>query len=110
MGFAAPSRPAGGEIDRRAPSLSLDGSPSPAVLVIEDDDAVAGYLSDNLAADGFRTSRARGAAEGLRALEVRRPDLLVLDLALADARASSCSIASARPTAWRRASSPLCPC
>ena len=64
----------------------MDGSPaSPAVLVTEDDDAVASYLSDNLAADGFRTSRGRGAAEGLRALEVRRSDLLVLDLALVDA-------------------------
>src|SRR5215212_3300234 len=58
---------------------------APGVLVVEDDEALAGYLDDNLSADGFRVSCARGAGEGLRALEARRPDLLVLDLMLADA-------------------------
>jgi len=64
----------------------MEKSPAaPAVLVIEDDEAVAGYLSDNLSADGFRVSCARSAGEGLRAVEVRRPDLLLLDLVLGDA-------------------------
>jgi DNA-binding response OmpR family regulator len=57
----------------------------PATLVlVEDDDALAGFLTDNLSADGFKVVRARGAGEGIRALESRRPDLLVLDLVLDD--------------------------
>lgn len=55
-----------------------------SLLLLEDDDATAGFLSDNLAADGFRVVTAAGVREGWNALEVRRPDMLLLDLALAD--------------------------
>ena len=54
------------------------------VLVVEDDDATRSFLMDNLAADGYRVAGASGVGEGLRALEVRRPALLVLDLLLGD--------------------------
>jgi DNA-binding response OmpR family regulator len=54
------------------------------VLVVEDDEATRRFLLDNLAADGFRVAAAAGAAEGLRAIEVRQPGLVVLDLALED--------------------------
>jgi DNA-binding response OmpR family regulator len=54
------------------------------VLVVEDDDATRSFLLDNLAADGFRVAGASGAAEGLRAIEVRQPTLVVLDLLLED--------------------------
>jgi DNA-binding response OmpR family regulator len=57
---------------------------APAVLVVEDDEALSAYLGDNLSADGFRVTCARSAGEGLRAVEARRPDLLVLDLMLGD--------------------------
>src|SRR3954449_6063647 len=57
-----------------------------SVLVVEDDDATRAFLADNLAADGFRVATAGGAGEGLRAIEVRRPDLVVLDLMLEGAR------------------------
>jgi len=64
----------------------MEKSPAtPAVLVVEDDEAVASYLKDNLSADGFGVSVARSAGEGMRAVEVRRPDLLVLDILLGDA-------------------------
>ena len=53
------------------------------VLVVEDDAATAGFLADNLAADGYRVFGAEGAAEAMRALEVRQPDLMLLDLGLA---------------------------
>ncbi len=53
-----------------------------SLLVIEDDEAVAAYLSENLAADGFRVTTASGAGEGLRAIEHRQPDLVLLDLML----------------------------
>jgi DNA-binding response OmpR family regulator len=52
------------------------------ILVVEDDDATASFLADNLIADGFRVARAASAGEGLRAIEVRQPRLVLLDLAL----------------------------
>ncbi len=52
------------------------------VLVIEDDERTARYLADNLAADGFRVATASGPGEGVRAIEVRSPDLVLLDLML----------------------------
>jgi DNA-binding response OmpR family regulator len=57
-----------------------------SVLVVEDDDATRAFLADNLLADGFRVSTASGAGEGLRAIEIRRPDLVLLDLMLEGAR------------------------
>lgn len=57
------------------------------VLVVEDDARTAAFLADNLRADGFRVAVAAEAGEALRAIEVRRPDLVVLDLSLE--RASS---------------------
>jgi DNA-binding response OmpR family regulator len=55
-----------------------------SVLVVEDDDTTRTFLCDQLAADGYRVAGAAGVAEALRALEVRRPDALLLDLGLAD--------------------------
>jgi DNA-binding response OmpR family regulator len=54
------------------------------VLVVEDDDVTRSFLADNLAADGFKVATASGAGEGLRAIEVRSPGLVVLDLMLED--------------------------
>lgn len=56
-----------------------------SVLVVEDDEVTRGFLVENLEADGFRVCAAAGAGEGLRALEVRKPDLVLLDLILRDA-------------------------
>jgi DNA-binding response OmpR family regulator len=55
-----------------------------SVLIVEDDERTAAFLADNLAADGFRTACAADAGEGWRALEVRRPDVMLLDLMLGD--------------------------
>jgi DNA-binding response OmpR family regulator len=54
------------------------------VLVVEDDAATAEFLVDNLRADGYRAASAGGVGEGLRAIEVRQPDLVLLDLLLGD--------------------------
>jgi len=54
------------------------------LLIVEDDEATASFLSDNLAADGFAVACATGAAEAIRAVEVRHPALILLDLALED--------------------------
>jgi DNA-binding response OmpR family regulator len=58
----------------------IDGS----LLVVEDDDATRAFLCDQLTADGYRVAGASGVAEALRALEVRRPDAVLLDLMLSD--------------------------
>ena len=52
------------------------------ILIVDDDEATRAFLAENLAADGFRAASATSAAEGLRAIEVRRPSLVVLDLGL----------------------------
>ncbi len=52
------------------------------VLIVEDDERTAAFLADNLAADGFGVAAATGAAEALRQIEVRQPDMLILDLCL----------------------------
>lgn len=52
------------------------------ILVVEDDEPTRSFLLENLAADGFRVAGAPSAAEALRAIEVRQPALVVLDLRL----------------------------
>src|SRR4051794_41355941 len=52
------------------------------VLVVEDDGATSAFLADNLGADGYRVFCASEAGEAARALEVRQPDLMLLDLGL----------------------------
>ena len=52
--------------------------------MVEDDERTQAFLCDQLAADGYRVAAAAGVGEGLRALEVRRPDAVVLDLMLED--------------------------
>ena len=54
------------------------------LLVVEDDPGTVEFLLDNLCADGYRVAAAAGVAEGLRAIEVRQPDLVLLDLLLED--------------------------
>src|SRR5687768_9602783 len=61
-----------------------EGTRRPSLLVVEDDDATARFLADNLSADGYRVATAAAAAEAVRAIQVRRPDLVILDLLLAD--------------------------
>src|SRR3954447_9375032 len=52
------------------------------VLVVEDDGATAAFLADNLEADGFEVATASAPGEALRAVELRQPDLIVLDVML----------------------------
>jgi DNA-binding response OmpR family regulator len=53
-----------------------------SVLVVEDDERTAAFLADNLRADGFHVAIASEAGEAVRAIEVRKPHLVVLDLVL----------------------------
>jgi DNA-binding response OmpR family regulator len=63
---------------------STPASENRSVLVVEDDQATRAFLIDNLIADGFRAVGAAGVGEGLRAIEVRQPSMVVLDLGLDD--------------------------
>ena len=60
------------------------GAERQSLLVVEDDEATRSFLAENLEADGFKVATATGAAEALRAIEVRSPSLVVLDLRLED--------------------------
>ena len=62
----------------------MESSTARSLLLVEDDEPTAAFLADNLAADGFDVAVASGVAEGWRALEVRRSELVLLDIALAD--------------------------
>lgn len=53
-----------------------------SLLLVEDDEATRTFLADNLAADGFQVASATAPDEAIRAIEVRQPDLVVLDLIL----------------------------
>src|SRR3954470_17725695 len=54
------------------------------LLVVEDDAPTAAFLVENLEADGFDVTGASAPGEAVRALELRRPDLVVLDVLLED--------------------------
>ena len=53
-----------------------------SLLIVEDDEPTRAFLADNLSADGFKVACAGGVGEGLRAIEVRHPSLVLLDLGL----------------------------
>src|SRR3954451_8312138 len=59
-------------------------SSAPLVLLVEDDPVLRSFLAENLAADGFDPLEAGSAADGLRALEYKRPDVALVDLGLPD--------------------------
>jgi DNA-binding response OmpR family regulator len=52
------------------------------ILIVEDDDALARLLADNLRFEGFTVERARDVPETLHHLQSFTPDLVLLDLML----------------------------
>ena len=50
------------------------------ILVVEDDDAIRGLVSDVLREDGYLVHEARNGIEALEQLRGGQPDLIVLDL------------------------------
>lgn len=54
------------------------------LLVVEDDDATRTFLADNLTADGYEVLVADCAADALRLLETKFPDVVLLDVGLPD--------------------------
>jgi DNA-binding response OmpR family regulator len=78
------------------------------ILVVDDDHATRAFLVENLTADGFRAVGASGAGEGLRAIEVRQPSLVVLDLGLPDGTGWRCWTVCGPLTDSPRASTRTC--
>jgi DNA-binding response OmpR family regulator len=56
----------------------------PRVLLVDDDPLLRAFLADHLAADGFVALLAETLAEGVRVLEHRRPDVVLVDVGLPD--------------------------
>jgi len=54
------------------------------VLIVEDDATLRGLISRNLSARGHEITEAETAADALKLLEARAPDLLLLDINLPD--------------------------
>ena len=52
------------------------------ILIIEDEDLLAGILQEKLGSLGFRVSRAKDGEEGLQAVRDCKPDLIVTDILL----------------------------
>jgi CheY-like chemotaxis protein len=50
------------------------------ILVVEDDDAIRGLVSEVLREDGYQVREATNGADALEKLRLGRPDLIVLDL------------------------------
>ena len=50
------------------------------ILVVDDDDDLAGVIADVLALQGHRVRRGNSGYEGLRLLHERIPDLVILDV------------------------------
>jgi two-component system, OmpR family, KDP operon response regulator KdpE len=59
-------------------------SAGPAVLIIEDDAEIRASLGRDLTAQGYRVDEAADGASGLRRWQLRRPDVVLLDLGLPD--------------------------
>jgi two-component system, OmpR family, KDP operon response regulator KdpE len=56
----------------------------PEVLIVEDDAEIRRFLRATLAAEGYRLQEATNGAEGIAHIDLRRPDVIVLDLGLPD--------------------------
>ena len=52
----------------------------PEILVVEDDAAIRGLVTEVLRDDGYDVSEAANGVEALRVLGSHKPDLIVLDL------------------------------
>lgn len=61
----------------------------PLILIVDDEAQILRFLGHALDAAGYDTCTASSGAEALRQVEVRRPDLMILDLGLPDADGKS---------------------
>lgn len=64
--------------DQDGPSLDPDERPD-VILVVDDDEDIASFVEFNLKMHGYEVVRARDGHQALVAMELRRPDLAVID-------------------------------
>jgi excisionase family DNA binding protein len=63
-------------LERSGPGSSNE----PVVLIVDDDERLREYVRVNLETEGYAVREAASAEEGLRVLEERTPDLVLLDV------------------------------
>jgi len=61
---------------------AVQGAPSTTIVIVEDEEAIAGALAARLRAEGFAVEVAHDGLEGVRLCERIGPDLVVLDVML----------------------------
>jgi adenylate cyclase len=64
--------------------MALQALRPPLILIIDDDDRFAAFLSDALAHAGYRTYRAANGFDGVCAATAERPDMVLLDVRMPD--------------------------
>ena len=65
-------------------STKPHGEDGPTILIVEDDDETRGALVRELAGRGYRIDEAADGVSASRRWEMRRPDIVLLDLGLPD--------------------------
>ena len=69
-----------GVVRQKSDDFGLDAEDGPdLILVVDDDDDIAGFVAFNLQMQGFEVVRARDGEDALALMETRRPDLAVVD-------------------------------
>jgi two-component system response regulator AdeR len=64
--------------------LAVSFGPRPKVLIVEDEEQIAGILALYLKGGGFETRTSKGVIDALRMHREWRPDLMLLDIGLPD--------------------------
>lgn len=71
------------------------------ILIIEDSSTTAGVISEILRSFNYETVIASTGTEGMQAVQVQRPDLVLLDVLLPDiSGATICQRLKADPATW----------
>ena len=63
-------------------NLTMNPSPNPTVLIIEDEPTIADILAENLSEEGYDVEVAPDGNAGLQTWRTRQPNLVVLDVML----------------------------
>ncbi len=82
--FTRPSVEVGAPFEERMTQLDSKSKPSPLVFVADDDPTIVRMIAGILKHNGFRTASAGDVDSALRGICAERPDLVLLDVNLAD--------------------------
>ena len=82
----------------RRPAGSVDSAGVPTLVIIEDETVLARNLGKAFSRRGFTVREAGTIAEGLRAVEEARPEVVLMDLRLRTAAVSTRCRGSSPPT------------